>query len=108
MTNKLLTSVAAGAVLLGVAVAPTVYAQDTTQPQPSQTMEQPPVMPDASADQTKPMDNTAAKTGTTAPAMDSAAAGTYLTEQAPDQISANTYIGQSVYNAADESIGGGQ
>lgn len=105
MTNKLLTSVAASALFLGAAVAPAVYAQDTTQPQTNQTMEQPPVMPDASADQTKPMDDTAAQTGSTAPEMDTAEAGTYLTEQAADQISANTYIGQPVYNAADKSIG---
>lgn len=105
MTNKLLTSVAAGAIFLGAAIAPAAYAQDTTQPQTNQTTEQPPVMPDASADQTKPMDDTAAQTGATARAMDLAAAGTYLTEQAPDQISANTYIGQPVYNAADKSIG---
>jgi hypothetical protein len=37
MTNKLLTSVAAGAVFLGAALAPAAYAQDTTQPSAGQT-----------------------------------------------------------------------
>lgn len=110
MTNKLLTSVAAGAILLGAAVAPAAFAQDTTQPaQPetqTQTMGQP-ATPDASADPAKPMDNAQTTTApSTDPAMTTTAMDkTYLTEQSADQVSANTYIGQSVYNAADESIG---
>jgi hypothetical protein len=115
MTKKLLTSVAAGAIFLGAAIAPAAYAQDTTQPQPtpaqpSETMEQPPAMPDASADPAMPADKMDKAQTTTAPATDpatstAAADKSYLTEQADDQISANTYIGQTVYNAADESIG---
>ncbi|HVK90254.1 MAG TPA: PRC-barrel domain-containing protein [Mycoplana sp.] len=105
MTRTLLTSVAAGAIFLGAAIAPVAYAQDTTQP--SQTMETKPAMPDASVDPAKPLDSMdKAQTTTTAPATDMAAMEkTYLTEQSADQISANTYIGQTVYNAADESIG---
>ncbi|MDR6756219.1 hypothetical protein J2Y48_001509 [Mycoplana sp. BE70] len=109
MTKKLLTSVAAGAIFLGAAVAPAAFAQDTTQPaQPetqTQTMGQP-ATPDASADPAKPMDNAATTTAPSAdPAMTTVMDKTYLTEQSADQVSANTYIGQSVYNAADESIG---
>ncbi|MFC3073843.1 PRC-barrel domain-containing protein [Shinella pollutisoli] len=46
MTNKLFTSVAAGALLLGAAIAPVAYAQDTNQPAAGQTMEDPAVNPD--------------------------------------------------------------
>ncbi len=96
MTRKLVASVAAGALFAGVtAFAPLGFAQDTTQPatQP-QTMETKPMTGEQPADaMKKPVDQAA-----------QAPAG-YLTEQAEDQISANTYIGQSVYNAADESIG---
>lgn len=104
MTRTLLTSVAAGAILLGAAVAPVAYAQDTTQPQTSPSMETQPATPDTSANPAKPMNNAQ----TTAPSTDTNMASkdkTYLTEQSPDQISANTYIGQSVYNGSDESIG---
>ena len=133
MTNKLLTSVAAGAVFLGAALAPAAYAQDTTQPAAgeTQTMEKPAVTPGDAATGTTP-DDTAANPGTTATedtaqtpatgtqtqdtaqtpstatedtAQAPAAGGDYLTAQAPEQISANTYIGQGVYNSADESIG---
>ena len=125
MTNKLLTSVAAGALFLGAAIAPVAFAQDTTQPSTTQTMEDPAATPEAGSTDmgATPSDDAAASDSTTetAPATDSAetpaadadksmdtaaAAGdTYLTEQAQDQISANTYIGQAVYNSADESIG---
>ncbi len=111
MTNKLLTSVAAGAIFLGAAIAPAAYAQDTTQPQTAPAMEAPATAPDAGTP-AQPMDDMNEAQTTTPPAAgetatDTAAAtpDTYLTEQAPTQISANTYIGQSVYNSADESIG---
>ena len=107
MTNKLLNSVAAGAIFLGAAIAPAAYAQDTTQPQTAPSMTDP-AAPATGADQMKPMDgmDNAQTTPSTDPAVNTAATtDTYLTEQAADQISANTYIGQSVYNSADESIG---
>ncbi len=111
MTNKLLTSVAAGAIFLGAAIAPAAYAQETTQPQTAPAMEAPATAPDAGTP-AQPMDDMNEAQTTTPPAAgetatDTAAAtpDTYLTEQAPTQISANTYIGQSVYNSADESIG---
>ncbi len=111
MTNKLLTSVAAGAIFLGAAIAPAAYAQDSTQPQTAPAMEAPATAPD-SGTPAQPMDDMNEAQTTTPPAAgetatDTAAAtpDTYLTEQAPTQISANTYIGQSVYNSADESIG---
>ncbi|MCV9963012.1 PRC-barrel domain-containing protein [Pararhizobium sp. BT-229] len=100
MTKKLVASVAAGALFAGVTVfAPLGFAQDTTQPsaQP-QTMETPATGTEQPADaMKKPMDQAAEA----APAAGSG----YLTEQAEGQIAASTYIGQSVYNAADESIG---
>ena len=67
MTNKLLTSVAAGALLLGTALAPAAFAQDTTQPAAgeTQTMEQQPGMTGDDATGTTPGD-TAATPGTTA------------------------------------------
>jgi sporulation protein YlmC with PRC-barrel domain len=133
MTNKLLTSVAAGAIFLGAALAPAAYAQDTTQPAAgeTQTMEKPAVMPGGDATGTTPGDTAAnptttptddtaqtpatgtetqdtAQTPATATedtAQAPAAGGDYLTAQSPEQISANTYIGQAVYNSADESIG---
>lgn len=133
MTNKLLTSVAAGAIFLGAALAPAAYAQDTTQPAAgeTQTMEKPAVMPGDDATGTTPGDTAAnptttptddtaqtpatgtetqdtAQTPATATedtAQAPAAGGDYLTAQSPEQISANTYIGQAVYNSADESIG---
>lgn len=120
MTNKLLTSVAAGAIFLGAALAPAAYAQDTTQPSAGQTMEQQPGMTGDAATGTTP-DDTAATPGTM-PTEDTAqtpstgtatedtaqapaAGGGYLAAQSDEQISANTYIGQAVYNSADESIG---
>ena len=130
MTNKFLTSVAAGALFLGAAIAPAAYAQDNTQPAQTQTMEQQPLTGDAATGTTPgdtaanpdatPTEDTAQTpaTGTdntdtaqspATPSEDTAqapAAGeSYLTAQADDQISANTYIGQAVYNSADESIG---
>ncbi|TCN26448.1 PRC-barrel domain-containing protein [Sinorhizobium americanum] len=103
MIDKFISSVAAGALLVGVAVAPMSFAQETTTPPapaPETQVQPAPAAPatPAPADQAQ----------TPAPAdkaTDLAEAGSYLTEQAEDQISANTYIGQSVYNANDESIG---
>jgi sporulation protein YlmC with PRC-barrel domain len=120
MSKKLLTSVAAGALFLGAALAPAAYAQDTNQPAAGQTMEQQPGMTNDDATGTTPGDTAAtpgattdqntAETPATTPTEDTAqapAAGgdEYLTAQSDEQISANTYIGQSVYNSADESIG---
>ncbi|WLS04473.1 PRC-barrel domain-containing protein [Shinella oryzae] len=120
MSKKLLTSVAAGALFLGAALAPAAYAQDTNQPAAGQTMEQQPGMTNDDATGTTPGDTAAtpgattdqntAETPATTPTEDTAqapaAAGDeYLTAQSDQQISANTYIGQSVYNSADESIG---
>ncbi|MCD1265223.1 MULTISPECIES: PRC-barrel domain-containing protein [Shinella] len=120
MSKKLLTSVAAGALFLGAALAPAAYAQDTNQPAAGQTMEQQPGMTNDDATGTTPGDTAAtpgattdqntAETPATTPTEDTAqapaAAGDeYLTAQSDEQISANTYIGQSVYNSADESIG---
>ena len=120
MTNKFLTSVAAGALFLGVAIAPVAYAQDTTQPAAgeTQTMEQQPGMTGDAATGTTPGDTAATPettptedtaqtpaTATEETAQAPAAGGDYLTAQSPEQISANTYIGQAVYNSADESIG---
>jgi sporulation protein YlmC with PRC-barrel domain len=77
MSNKLVTSVAAGALFAGiVAFAPFASAQDAAKPAPAAPM-----------------------------ASEQSAAGGYITEQGADQISANTYLGQSVYNSSDESIG---
>lgn len=108
MTKKLLTSVAAGALFLGAALAPAAYAQDTNQPAAGQTMEQP-GMTTNDATGTTPGDTAqtpATPTEDTAQAPAAAAAdGEYLTAQSDEQISANTYIGQAVYNSADESIG---
>ncbi|WLS09477.1 PRC-barrel domain-containing protein [Shinella sumterensis] len=120
MSKKLLTSVAAGALFLGAALAPAAYAQDTNQPAAGTTMEQQPGMTNDDATGTTPGDTAAtpgattdqntAETPATTPTEDTAqapaAAGDeYLTAQSDEQISANTYIGQSVYNSADESIG---
>lgn len=129
MTNKLLTSVAAGAIFLGAAIAPAAFAQDTNQPEGGQTMEDPNVMPGDDATGTTP-DDTVTASETTTPTDDTAqtpatpdedtaqtpatpdedtaqapAGDSYLTAQSPEQISANTYLGQTVYNSADESIG---
>lgn len=89
MTNKLVTSVAAGALFAGIAAfAPFASAQDAAKPAPA-----------------APMATDQAPAATTAPSGDQAAAGGYITEQGPDQIAASTYLGQSVYNSSDESIG---
>ena len=118
MTKTFLTSVAAGALFLGAALAPAAYAQDTNQPAVGQTMEQPGMTGDATkgttpddtaqAPATTPTEDTAQTPAT--PTEDTAQApaaggGDYLTAQSDEQISANTYIGQAVYNSADESIG---
>lgn len=102
MLKKLLTTAAAGALLMG---ATATYAQDTTKPMDTTTQSQtmdgaatttPEATPDAAA-------NTPATADTT---NQTAAAGdTYLTQQSPDEISANTYIGQPVYNGANENVG---
>ena len=120
MTNKFLTSVAAGALFLGAAFAPAAFAQDTSQPAAgeTQTMETPAVTPGDAATGTTPDDTAVAPettptedtaqtpaTATEDTAQAPAAGGDYLTAQSPEQISANTYIGQAVYNTADESIG---
>ncbi|MDK1488712.1 PRC-barrel domain-containing protein [Sinorhizobium sp. 7-81] len=109
MTKKLVSSVAAGALLVGVTFAPTSFAQQTTTPpppaEPAPTEMQPggttpPATEPPAADQAqKPP-----PAGTEAPA-DTTAEADYLTEQKDDQIATSTYVGQSVYNAADESIG---
>ena len=129
MTNKLLTSVAAGAMFLGAALAPAAYAQDTNQPASDQTQMQPMTGDEATGTtpgdtaanpSTTPTEDTAQTPATGTATEDTAqtpatpmedtaqapaAGGDYLTAQSDDQISANTYIGQAVYNSADESIG---
>lgn len=102
MTKKFITTVAAGALLAGLAVAPVAFTQDTTKPQTDQTQTMQPV-PGAET----PTDEAQTKPPITQeePADVAKSDTTYLTEQASDQIAASTYIGQSVYNAADESIG---
>jgi len=107
MTKKLVTTVAAGALFAGLAVAPVAYTQDTTtQPQSDQTQTMKPKQP---APATEAPANEAQTTTPPAagekPADVAKSDATYLTEQASDQIAASTYIGQSVYNAGDESIG---
>ena len=99
MTKKLAASVAAGALFAGVTVfAPLGLAQDTTQPATQPQAMETPMTGEQQADaMKKPVDQTAQATP--------AAGSGYLTEQAEGQISASTYIGQTVYNAADESIG---
>ncbi|MEA3535780.1 PRC-barrel domain-containing protein [Rhizobium sp. CC-YZS058] len=105
MTNKLITSVAAGALFASVAAfAPIASAQDAAQPAQPNAMQNSTTAPAA-----EPM-APAGGAMNAAPAGDQAAqaapAGSdYLTEQGPEQISANTYIGQSVYTGNDESIG---
>ncbi|MCA1440506.1 PRC-barrel domain-containing protein [Ensifer sp. IC4062] len=109
MTKKLVSSVAAGALLVGVTFAPTSFAQQTTTPPPADpaapTQVQPggttPPATEPPADQAQ----TPPPAGTEAPADTAAAESDYLTQQADDQIATSTYVGQSVYNAADESIG---
>ncbi|OAP40907.1 photosystem reaction center subunit H [Sinorhizobium glycinis] len=107
MKKMLISSVAAGALLVGVATAPMSFAQETTTPPApapeTQTMEPAPATPAPAT----PAPGEQAQTPAPADkATDTAQAEPgYLTEQAEDQISANTYIGQSVYNANDDSIG---
>ncbi|OHV85522.1 PRC-barrel domain-containing protein [Ensifer sp. LCM 4579] len=117
MTKILKSSVAAGALIVGVAIAPMSFAQDTTTPATpeTQTMEPAPVTPDAGEQAQTPdapampdasqqaQTPDAAATDTTTATADAGAG--YLTEQAEDQISANSYIGQTVYNANDENVG---
>lgn len=101
MTKTLISSVAAGALLVGVAVAPMSFAQQTTTPPAEpQTME-----PEATP--TMPAPDEQAQTPAPAEPETEMAAGEsgYLTEQSEDQIAASNYMGQSVYNAGDESIG---
>ena len=57
MTKKLLTSVAAGALFLGAALAPAAYAQDTNQPAAGQTLQQQPGMTGDDATGTTPGDS---------------------------------------------------
>ncbi len=115
MLRKLTTSVAASALFLSVAVAPAAFAQETTQPQPSDTMTQPDsgtgtMAPSTSGDAaqtdttpgTLPSDTAPADTAANTPAT---GAGGYLNEQAADQIASSTYVGQTVYNSADEGVG---
>lgn len=102
MTKKLVTTVAAGALFAGLAVAPVAYTQDTTQPQPDQTQTmQPAPTTEAPANEAQTTPPAAGE----APADVAKSDATYLTEQASDQIAASTYMGQTVYNAGDESIG---
>ncbi|WEX87940.1 PRC-barrel domain-containing protein [Sinorhizobium garamanticum] len=108
MTKKLVSSVAAGALLVGVTFAPTSFAQQTTTPPPADpaapTQMQPggttPPATEPPADQAQTPPPAGEK-----PADTAAAKSDYLTEQADDQIATSTYVGQAVYNAADESIG---
>jgi sporulation protein YlmC with PRC-barrel domain len=104
MTNKLVASVAAGALLAGVtAFAPMTFAQSTTQPandpaatqqmETPMTGEQPAMKPVTPTDQSA--DAAAPAGGATG----------FIAEQTEDQIAASSYIGQSVYNSSDESIG---
>ncbi|WP_104665060.1 PRC-barrel domain-containing protein [Ensifer adhaerens] len=102
MTKKLVTTVAAGALLAGLAVAPVAYAQDATKPMDQPQTMQPAPTTEAPATEAQTMTPPAAGE---APADVAKSDVTYLTEQASDQIAASTYIGQSVYNAGDESIG---
>ncbi|MDX1190837.1 PRC-barrel domain containing protein [Sinorhizobium medicae] len=106
MKERLISSVAAGALLVGVAVAPMSFAQETTTP-PATAPETQTMEPAAPAPATPPAADEQAQTPDTADKTTDMAAGdaSYLTEQAENQVSANTYIGQSVYNASDESIG---
>ncbi len=102
MTKKLVTTVAAGALLAGLAVAPVAYTQDATKPMDQPQTMQPAPTTEAPATEAQTMTPPAAGE---APADVAKSDATYLTEQASDQIAASTYIGQSVYNAGDESIG---
>jgi sporulation protein YlmC with PRC-barrel domain len=101
MTKTLISSVAAGALLVGVAVAPMSFAQQTTTP-PAEPQQMEPTTP---AEPTMPAPDEQAQTPAE-PESEAAEAGSgYITEQAEDQIAASNYMGQSVYNTADESIG---
>lgn len=108
MTKILTSSVAAGALLVGVAIAPISFAQETTTPPAPETQQIEPATP-APADPAQPpatgeQAQTPAPADTDTTATAEADAG-YLTEQGEDAISASTYIGQTVYNANDENIG---
>ncbi len=99
--NMTLKTLVAGMLLGSTALAPMAFAQSTAPATPSA-----PAM-DAPAATAPATGSGAATTAPVTPmANDSAAvAPAYMTEQSETQVSANTYIGQSVYNAADESIG---
>lgn len=104
MTKKLVSSVAAGALIASVAFAPMAFAQDAAQPKPAepQAMEiQPAPGTETPADQAQ----TTPPATTEAPADIAQSDGTYITEQAADQIATSTYVGQTVYNAGDEKVG---
>ncbi len=105
MKERLISSRCRGALLVGVAVAPMSFAQQTTTPPATAPETQ--TMEPAPAPATPPAADEQAQTPDTADTTTDMAAGdaSYLTEQAENQVSANTYIGQSVYNASDESIG---
>ncbi|WP_331373532.1 PRC-barrel domain-containing protein [Sinorhizobium chiapasense] len=107
MTKKLVSSVAAGALLVGVTFAPTSFAQQTTTPPPADPAAPTQMQPGGT---TPPATEPPADQAQTPPPAgeapaDKMAKSDYLTEQADDQIATSTYVGQSVYNAADESIG---
>lgn len=118
MTKTLISSVAAGALLVGVAFAPMSFAQQTTTPPAEPETMEPEAMPatpapDEQAQTPEPATPTPAEPETAetpAPVEpDSEMAATegdeYLTQQSDDQIVASNYMGQPVYNTADESIG---
>lgn len=101
MNNKLIASLAAGALLSGVSFGiPSAFAQETTTPQ---TMETQPLTTTGE----QPADSTGTMPGTGSVAADGTApgVGSYLTQQGPTDIAASTYIGQTVYSAADENVG---
>ncbi|MDK1375795.1 MULTISPECIES: PRC-barrel domain-containing protein [unclassified Sinorhizobium] len=107
MTKKLVSSVAAGALLVGVTFAPTSFAQQTTTPPPADPAAPTQTQPGGTTPPATepPADQAQTPPPAEKPADTAAAKSDYLTEQADDQIATSTYVGQSVYNAADESIG---
>ncbi len=106
MTNKFLTSVAAGALFLGAAIAPAAYAQDNTQPAQTQTMDQQPMNGDA-ATGTTPGD-TAANRDAATPSEDTAqtpATGTDNTDtaQTPATGTDNTDTAQTPATPSEDT-----
>lgn len=106
MTNKFLTSVAAGALFLGAAIAPAAYAQDNTQPAQTQTMDQQPMNGDA-ATGTTPGD-TAANPDAATPSEDTAqtpATGTDNTDtaQTPATGTDNTDTAQTPATPSEDT-----